>query len=640
MSAIFGILRFDGGAVSARELERMGKTLAHRGPDGRKYRVDGAIGLGHCLMQVNREDLFEAQPLHDREEDIVLAADLRLDNRAELAAAFGLDTANLCDLPDSALVLRAYKQWGDDCAGHLLGDFAFAIWDGRTKKLLLGRDHMGQRYVHYHRGKGFFAFATEIKALWAIADVPRKPSEKQIGKHLLLDPRPDEGATFFEDIRGVPSGTTITVDPDGATSIRRYWQPHAGARHVDRDEAYYIESYRRIFAEAVECRIRRLIAPPALCLSAGYDSAAIAGLCGAILSAKGRKLITVSSVMPKDYRGPLTCVRRWVEICRRDMPHLDVRYFVRRGETLFTNIEKACLTADGVPRVEQYVIDALFREAADGGARLIMDGLGGDQTLNQRGGGALAHFLRTCQFRRFMAEFGPHLRLSGHSLWVTLRRDIVGPFVPQWMGRAVRAVRSGFAPLWFDAPITPYFAAAMIGSGAVDEREILGRYWFDNDLRTRTQQVLRNWMASNGRNDANAAAAHGLDITRPLMDKRAVEFGLAIPENLYVKNGRRRYLASCALADVYPPEFQTRSPAQDLLEPDYAKMLDDSRPQLATELARLAGNPALRKYIDFARLERIFDASIAAPTLNATDGLVLRTLRTAQYIAWLDGTNS
>lgn len=165
MSAIFGILRFDGGAVSARELERMGKTLAHRGPDGRKYRVDGAIGLGHCLMQVNQEDLFEAQPLHDREEDIVLAADLRLDNRAELAAAFGLDAANLCDLPDSALVLRAYKQWGDDCAGHLLGDFTFAIWDGRTKKLLLGRDHMGQRYVHYHRGKGFFAFATEIKAL-------------------------------------------------------------------------------------------------------------------------------------------------------------------------------------------------------------------------------------------------------------------------------------------------------------------------------------------------------------------------------------------------------------------------------------------------------------------------------------------
>ena len=64
-----------------------------------------------------------------------------------------------------------------------------------------------------------------------------------------------------------------------------------------------------------------------------------------ILTAKGRKLIAVSSVMPEDYRGPLPSARRWVELCRRDMPHLDVRYFVRSGETMFTNVEKACLVA-------------------------------------------------------------------------------------------------------------------------------------------------------------------------------------------------------------------------------------------------------------------------------------------------------
>jgi asparagine synthase (glutamine-hydrolysing) len=63
MSAIFGILRFDGAEVNPRELERMSNTLAHRGPDGRKFVVDGPLGLGHCLMRVNNEDRFEAQPL-------------------------------------------------------------------------------------------------------------------------------------------------------------------------------------------------------------------------------------------------------------------------------------------------------------------------------------------------------------------------------------------------------------------------------------------------------------------------------------------------------------------------------------------------------------------------------------------------
>jgi asparagine synthase (glutamine-hydrolysing) len=639
MSAIFGILRLDGDSASVRELERMGNALAHRGPDGRAHIVAGPVGFGHCLMRVNQEDRFEAQPLYDRATDTTLVADVRLDNREELSAAFGLDAADLREMPDSALVMRAYKEWGEDCAAHLLGDFAFAIWDGRAKKLLLGRDHMGQRYVHYHHGKSFFAFATELKALWALPGVPRQLCETEIGKYLLLDPRRSDGATFFEDICGVPSGTTVAIDLNGARSIRRYWEPRPGSEHANRDEAYYIETYRRIFAEAVECRIRRLIAPPALCLSAGYDSAAIAGLCGPILTARGRQLITVSSVMPEDYRGPLPCARRWVELCRRDMHHLDVRYFVRHGETLFTNVEKTCLVADGVPRVEQYVIDGLFREAARAGARLIMDGLGGDQTLNQRGGGALTHFLRTGQFRRFMSEFGPHLRLSGHSLWQTLRRDLVGPFLPRWLGRAARAARRGFAPLWSSAPIAPGFASASIKTGVINESEILGRYWFDSDPRARTLQVLRNWMASSGRNDANAAAAHWLDITRPLMDKRAVEFGLAIPEDLYVKNGRSRYLACRALADIYPREFQTRLRNQDSLGPDNAGMLKDSQARLKVELARLSANARLRNYLDFDKLQKMLGPSVAAPRPGPANGLALRALRTAQYIDWLEGKN-
>jgi len=150
MSAIFGIVRFDDGAVSGRNLERMSHALAYRGPDGIKFVIDGAVALGHGLMLVNREDQFEAQPLRDREADLTLVADLRLDNREELAAAFGINAAELRDLPDSALALRAYKEWGEHCAEHLLGDFAFALWDRQAKKLVLARDHMGQRYVHYH----------------------------------------------------------------------------------------------------------------------------------------------------------------------------------------------------------------------------------------------------------------------------------------------------------------------------------------------------------------------------------------------------------------------------------------------------------------------------------------------------------
>ncbi len=639
MSAIFGILRFDGGAVSARDLERMGNVLAHRGPDGRKFTVDGAVGLGYCLMRVNQEDFFEAQPLRDRATDVTLVADCRIDNREELAGIFRIGAAELRDMPDSALVLRAYKKWGENCAEHLLGDFAFAVWDGRAKKLVVGRDHTGQRSVHYYPAKGFFAFATEIKALWALADVPRELNESQIGKFILMDLRPRPGLTLFKDVFGLPGGSTLTLSPGGDISMRRYWEPRDDPAHRDRGENYYIETYRRIFAEAVECRIRRLIARPALLLSAGYDSTAIAGLCGPVMDAKGRKLITVSCVMPDDYRGPIQCPRRWVELCRRDMPHLDARYFVRRDENVFTNIEKACMAADGIPLIGHYITYALFREVSGAGARLVMDGLVGDDTLNPLGGGALAHFLRTGQIRRFIAEFGPHLHMTGRSLWHTLRRDIVWPLAPYWARRAWQAARRGFAPAWADRAIAPDFANAQIRGRSIQLSDLAGETRRHLGMRAQMQRTVGNWALRDRRNEANEAAACGLDLTRPLADKRVVEFGLSVPEELHVKNGRNRYLACAALADVYPPEFQTRGRRRDMLEPDLAGMLHAAQPLVLAEIERMSTDDILRNYVDFDKLKAIFGDEGAARGLNRQAVLAARTFLAAQYIAWFRGEN-
>ncbi|MDB5706336.1 MAG: hypothetical protein JWN66_3452, partial [Sphingomonas bacterium] len=137
MSAIFGILRFDGEPVPPRDIERMGNTLAHRGPDGRKTAIDGSMAMGHCLLRVNQEDWFEAQPIRDG--GLTLVADARIDNREALATEIGIADADLRDMPDSAVLLAAYRYWGEDFAEHLVGDFTLAIWDARAKTLLLGR---------------------------------------------------------------------------------------------------------------------------------------------------------------------------------------------------------------------------------------------------------------------------------------------------------------------------------------------------------------------------------------------------------------------------------------------------------------------------------------------------------------------
>jgi asparagine synthase (glutamine-hydrolysing) len=629
MSGIFGIIRFDGEAVSPLDLERMSNCLRHRGPDRRKFLIDGPVGLGHCLMRVNREDVLEAQPLRAREAGLLLAADVRIDNREELAEAFGTSAADLALMPDSALILRAYREWGGDCAGRLIGEFAFALWDARSGTLTLARDPMGERCVYFHRNERFLAFATEIKALWAVEGVPRRLSEKEIGRDLMFQFPAGDGETFFEGITFPPGGHIASVRGDGALETKPYWEPRADPTHVGRDEAYYVTAYRRLLAEAVDCRIRRTIAPPALLLSGGFDSAAIAGLAQPRLAAQGRELVAISSVLPEEQAGPDACARHWAELCRRDMPQLDVRYFVQSDENVLTDVERASRIADAPPLGAHYMHDALFDLVAQSGARVVMDGLGGDGTINARLGNVLPLFLRTGQFELFAREFVAQIRTRRRSPR-ELIKDLASQMIPFPLVRLLWRMRT---PEW---PIAPAFAASLGDWEAIDYDELVPGPRPYRTPHEKMRRRLRNWIVKNRRNGANEAAAHGLELTRPFRDRRIVELALAIPDSLHMKNGEIRYLARRALADVYPREFLTRDSSVTPFEPRNSG-LTSVLPEVKAEFARLAENPTLRRYIDFDAIARKLE-SLKPRTLDAL--MVRRTLALAKFIETTLGDNS
>jgi len=599
MSGIFGLIRFDGENASSLILERMSNILRHRGPDRIKFAAFGSVGLGHCLMRVNREDYIDAQPLRDDAAGLVLVADCRIDNREALAGALGLGDDELALLADSALILRAYRRWGADCADRLLGDFAFALWDGARRELILARDAMGERALYYHRGDGFLAFATEIKALWAIPEIPRQLSEKEIGRHLLLLPSAGDGETFFESVTFAPGGHYLRVSAAGALTVTRYWEPHADPAHLDKDEAYYAAAYRRLLTEAVDCRIRRTIAPPALLLSAGFDSAAIAGLAQPRLAAQKRKLLAFASVLPEDYSGPYTCVRPWVESCRRIMPHLDLRYFVQTDENVLTRFDMTSYAAERPPMGGHHLFGALHRLAAQAGARLVMDGFGGDSTLNPRIGNVLAHFLRQGRILLFLREFLAQRRSGDFST-----RHLLVNTAKQLIPVALRRVKHRFRAPERGTLIAPAFAAELVRAGVVNVNDSYHGPQPYRSPREKMLFALRLWVARNHRNHANEAAALGLELARPFRDRRIVELALAIPEELYIKDGRHRYLAQKALADVYPPEFQGRKAAQESIEPRRMQGLAAVLPQIEADLERLHADPQMRRYLNFKAIRR------------------------------------
>ena len=373
MSAICGMVRFDGGDIAPHVARGMAHAMKRHGGDAIEAIDLGRLAVGHCLLRVNREDVHEAQPIVER--DAVLVADLRLDNREELAATLGIADAALATMPDSEMLLAAWRHWGDDCARHLLGDFTFAIWDRAKGTLLLGRDHMGQRVLVYHHGDGFFAFASDLAGLFAADSVPRVPDEDELARRLLMSTERIEGAMPYQGIRVLAGGTTLRLDTGGTATVERYWQPHAGAAHVGRDDAYYIATCRATLEEAVACRIRRLIDPPALLFSGGFDSGIIAALAGPALAANGQKLFCLSSVLREG--DPRRNARAAVEAFR-DRPGLDIRYYVRGEETAWDDLD-ASFAATHLAQQPSIVRRRLGAMAKSAGARLALDGHGGDR---------------------------------------------------------------------------------------------------------------------------------------------------------------------------------------------------------------------------------------------------------------------
>jgi asparagine synthase (glutamine-hydrolysing) len=635
MSGIFGVYQFGGGAVGQDDLDRQSARLKHLGRDRIRSWRAGPIGLGQLMMRTTREDIYDSQPLHKQRCSLV--ADLRLDNREALAEKLAIAGGALAEMADSAVLLAAFEKWGADCVDHLIGDFAFAVWDDAQKSLTLARDHLGQRHVFYHGGEGFLAFATEIKGLWALPRVPRVLVEDRIGQHLaqLSALESEPGATLFEGIKAVPGGTVLIVDAAGAATMRRYWEPHAAPEHINRDEIYYIETYRKLLTEAVACRLRRATAPAGLFMGGGFDSSSICALAGRVAAETGHKFIVVSSVMPEDYRGTIHHARKWVEMCRRHIPNLDVRYVTGDGLDIFTGIEAGFLCCDGPRSPNRSVTDAVLKEVAAAGGRIVMDGHGGDYTLNPRGQDALARMLVKGRFATFAREFlaaRRHLRLGAAR---TFKRHVLVHFLPpSYLDRKIRRAHG----LALHGPTMPV-AREIVEAHTVVPR----KRGYLPDPADSMRRVLRWVQDARAIGTSIPAASHGLEFTQPFHDKRIVEFGLAIPESLYFKNGRTRHLARTALADLLPPEYQDRPPGNDDLGPDFLAMAKRVEPRVLAEIDRLEKFARLKKLFDFARMR----AMLTRRTIDQhNSGSEFDTRQAhlaflhARYIEWFNGDNA
>ncbi|RIK43359.1 MAG: asparagine synthase (glutamine-hydrolyzing) [Chloroflexi bacterium] len=270
MCGVCGIYEMAGQGVDRTLLRRMAAAIAHRGPDGEGFHVDGAIGLGHRRLSII--DLEGgAQPISNEDGTIQVVFNGEIYNFVELRKELEDRGHRFKTRSDTEVIVHGYEEWGTACVTRFNGMFAFALWDSRRAQLFLARDHLGIKPLYYTRIGTRFAFASEIKALLADPACPRAVSLSSLSQLFTVRFVPSP-ATMFEGIHKLPPGHSMLVDRDGPR-VERYWTWKPRVRRPER-ESELIEEYQSLVADAVRLQMRSDV-PVGLFLSSGVDSGAL-----------------------------------------------------------------------------------------------------------------------------------------------------------------------------------------------------------------------------------------------------------------------------------------------------------------------------------------------------------------------------
>ena len=543
MSAILGLLYFDRRPVAHDAIRPALEAVASYGGDHTGTWLGDGIGLGCRVLHLTPASLHEAQPL--ARDGRVVVADARIDNREELFARLHVAPTERAALPDSALILRAYEQWGDACPDHLVGDYAFAVWDGPARSLFCARDHVGARPFYFYHTPHLFAFCTDVRGLLALPGVPGVLDEEEAGRYLRNPLHVSVRRTFFRGIARLPYAHWMRVAPEGVRE-QCYWEPFDRPTLRLASEEAYAEQLRALVTEAVAARVQTPFGV-ASHLSGGLDSSAVTVLAARALREQGRRLVAgitwaparseAYPEMPRDERGRIEQVCRQEEIVPYypEVAVADLRAFMDRDVGLYTT----------VGLVTEWMA---VRGAGTRGIRTILSGWGGDESVTFNGRGYLAELLRSGRWATLSRLLRRHFAAHPRRLARAAVSGLLMPHVPDALyGHLARLYERRLPP----ALVHPAFAAGLEpfhGPPSNLARERAG-------VR-RTQRGLFHHGHLAARMEAWAVwgAPQGVVYSYPLTDRRVLAFAYALPSDLFWRKGYVRYLFRKAMEGVLPPE--------------------------------------------------------------------------------------
>lgn len=492
--------------------------------------VDGA-SFGAALFETTPENMKDSQPL--TAGSTLLAADARLDNRAEILTALG-DRSLDHSCPDSQIILAGWLRWKCALFERLIGSFAVAIFESSDRRVILARGPSSDRPLNYSNADGLLRFASMPSGLLA---GQRFAPDLVALSHFIVKGDYALGETAFADARAVLPGHFLDWTADGHRQVR-FWHPPAVDKSRTRS---VVEEFRHILDESVACRLRRIDGPVASHLSAGFDSSAITATAAA---AERDKIIGYT--MTPTPGAALSVPRRYVvdeaPAAADTARMLGIRHKVvsHSGPLLDCLKGHARYYQAPVPNVPNHGWGhAIYEQAVEAGARVLLSGAFGNATVSFGGIDVLSEWLSQGRLMEYFLQSRALVR-SGAARWrgtIFYSLDTVLPW------RLWNALSGSLPVTARHLFIRPGWMRRVENDSIGSDYDVPGLRKSQYDMYAGTDYGMF-FKATLGK--------LGLDERDPTADQRLIEFGLRLPAEQYLNDGVTRRLAREGLADRLP----------------------------------------------------------------------------------------
>jgi asparagine synthase (glutamine-hydrolysing) len=557
MCGIVGIATSGAEAIDADRLTSMTAILSHRGPNDRGVHVEPQIGLGHTRLSI--VDLAGGrQPMSNNDGSLWITFNGEIFNYVELRQELVRKGHQFRTESDTEVILHLYEEEGAAAVERLNGQWAFAIWNNRSRTLFLSRDRVGVRPLFYAMVGRRFLFASEIKALFVDPDVSRELDPFGLDNIFTfwttLPPR-----TAFRSVRCLPPGHSLTWR-EGRATTSQHWQPTFPRTDVPASTEASAEALLTVLDDAIRLRMRADV-PVGAYLSGGLDSSVII----ALMNRRNASLRTFSIAF--------------------DDPDFDesrYQHDVVRALNL-DHVEMRCTTADisrVFPEVVWHAETPLLRTAPaplfllsqltrDSGHKVVLTGEGADEVL----GGY--DIFKEAKIRRFWAKFPSSTRRAS-----LVRR--LYPYLPQLHRQPLQYLQAFFQATPEDLE-SPWFShlprwrltsrlkllfsseirAAIAGyDGFADVAASLPAdygawHTFAQMQYLETAHLLPGYLLSS--QGDRVAMAHSIECRHPFLDPRVMAFASGLPPSLKMKGLNEKYLLKRVARGLVPISIRQRS---------------------------------------------------------------------------------